>query len=87
MMCLLNVYNLVCNLAAECKKDGCKKRLAYTLSLILPRMNLTLIKKETLLWSILCLLIPDMKKWQYSHDNSIPGVRMFEKCWVPSFQS
>ena len=31
MMCLLNVY-LVCNHATECKKDGCKKRLAYTLS-------------------------------------------------------
>ena len=29
-MCLLNVY-LVCNLATECKKDGCKKRSAYTL--------------------------------------------------------
>ena len=30
MMCLLNVY-LVCNLATECKKDGCEKRSAYTL--------------------------------------------------------
>ena len=30
MMCLLNVY-LVCNHATECKKDGCKKRSAYTL--------------------------------------------------------
>ena len=31
MMCLLNVY-LVCILAAECKKVGCEKRSAYTLS-------------------------------------------------------
>ena len=31
MMCMLNVY-LVCNLATECIKDGCKKRSAYTLS-------------------------------------------------------
>ena len=30
MMCLLNVY-LVCNHATKCKKDGCKKRSAYTL--------------------------------------------------------
>ena len=31
MMCLLKVY-LVCNLATECKKDGCKKGSEYTLS-------------------------------------------------------
>ena len=30
-MCLLNVYFL-CNLATECKKDGCKKRSAYILT-------------------------------------------------------
>ena len=30
MMCQLNVY-VVCNLATECKKDGSKKRSAYTL--------------------------------------------------------
>ena len=31
MMCQLNVY-VVCNLATECKKDGSKKRSAYTLT-------------------------------------------------------
>ena len=31
MMCLLNVY-MVCILATECKKVGCEKRSAYTLT-------------------------------------------------------